>query len=122
VISQLGFRGILNTFLDMRYMLLVLVLLSGCAQVGQYGAQDAATAAGIAAAVGDTAGAQCWPVWETITSAIAAAGGKPGVFTAVEEQRAFKIAIASPSCQPVATDLLAELLKLGIPGAGALVP
>jgi hypothetical protein len=39
----------------MRHALLALALLSGCAQVGRYGAQDAATAAGIAAAVGDTA-------------------------------------------------------------------
>jgi hypothetical protein len=45
--------------------------LGGCAQVGQFATGDAQNAAAIATAVGDSAGAACWPVLATAGNAIA---------------------------------------------------
>jgi hypothetical protein len=85
--------------------------LGGCAQVGQFAADDAQNAAAIATAVGDSAGAACWPVLATAGNAIAATGNSPGVLTAIEEKRALQMAVQSATCQPVWAGVLAELLK-----------
>jgi len=85
--------------------------LAGCAQVGQFGAGDAQNAAAIATAVGDSAGAACWPVLATAGNAIAATGNSPGVLTAIEEKRALQMAIQNATCQPVWAGVLAEFLK-----------
>ena len=86
--------------------------LGGCAQLGQITAQDAETAGKVAAAVGDTAGEQCWPVLATTGNAIAATGNSTGILTLIEEKRAFKAALETPTCQPVWAGVLAEVLKL----------
>ena len=52
--------------------------LGGCAQVGQIAAGDAQNAAALATAVGDSAGAACWPVLATTGNAIAATGNSVG--------------------------------------------
>lgn len=85
--------------------------LGGCAEIGRYSADDAARAATIAAAVGDTAGAGCWPVLEATGNATSAAGDEPGILTAIEEKRALAIALQNPVCEPVWASVLAQLLK-----------
>lgn len=85
--------------------------LGGCARVGQFAAADAQNAAAIATAVGDSAGASCWPVLANTGNAIAAAGSSAGVLTAIEDKRALRIALQEPVCQPVWAGVLAELLK-----------
>jgi hypothetical protein len=94
--------------------------LGGCAQVGQVAAQDATNAKTIAAAVGDSAGEQCWPVLAKTAGAVAAAGNSPGLFTAIEEKRAARLAFQDPACQPIWAGVLAELLKFT--PAAPLVP
>jgi hypothetical protein len=85
--------------------------LGGCAQVGQFAAGDAQNAAAIATAVGDSAGAACWPVLATAGNAIATTGNSSGVLTAIEEKRALQMAVQDAACQPVWAGVLAELLK-----------
>jgi hypothetical protein len=85
--------------------------LGGCAQVGQFAAGDAQNAAAIATAVGDTAGAACWPALATTGNAIAAGGNSAGVLTGIEEKRAVQMALQNAACQPVWAGVLAELLK-----------
>ncbi len=91
---------------------MLVLWLGGCAQLGQVAAQDATNATAIASAVGDTAGAQCWPALATTGGAISAAGNSAGVFTAIEEKRAVRLALQNPACQPIWAGVLAELLKL----------
>jgi hypothetical protein len=85
--------------------------LGGCAQVGKFAAGDAQNATAIATAVGDSAGAACWPVLATTGNAIAMAGNSAGVLTAIEEKRAVQMALQDAACQPVWAGVLAELLK-----------
>jgi hypothetical protein len=96
------------------------VWLCGCAAVGPFTAEDAQGATRIATAVGDSAGAACWPVLETTGNAISAVGNRPGILVAVEEKRAVQLALQNTACQPVWTDVLGELLKLT--AAAPLVP
>lgn len=85
--------------------------LGGCAQVGQFAAADAQSATALATAVGDSAGATCWPVLATTGNAIAATGNSAGVLTAVEEKRAVQVTLQDAACQSVWAGVLAELLK-----------
>lgn len=85
--------------------------LGGCAQLGQFTANDAQNAAAIATAVGDSAGAACWPVLATTGNAVAAAGNPAGLLTAIEEKRAVQMALEDATCQPVWAGVLAQLLK-----------
>jgi hypothetical protein len=85
--------------------------LGGCAEVGQFTASDAQNATTIATAVGDSAGAACWPVLATTGNAIAAAGNSPGLLTAVEENRAVQLALQNSACRPIWAEALAEVLK-----------
>ncbi len=85
--------------------------LGGCAQIGQASAQDAINATTIATAIDDTAGEHCWPVLARTGGAIAGAGNSPGVFAAIEEKRAARLALQDPACQPIWAGVLAELLK-----------
>ena len=87
------------------------IWLGGCAQIGQFGADDAQSATTLAAAVGDPAGVACWPVLEATGSAISAAGDKPGILVAIEAKRAVQLALQNATCQPVWVGVLAELLK-----------
>lgn len=87
------------------------VWLGGCAQIGQFGADDAQSATTLAAAVGDSAGAACWPVLEATGNAISAAGDKLGILVAIEAKRAVQLALQNTTCQPVWVGVLAELLK-----------
>ena len=99
----------------------VLVLwLGGCTQIGQVVAQDAMNAKTTAAAVGDNAGEQCWPVLAQTAGAVADAGSSPGVLTTIEEKRAVGLALGNPACQPIWAGVLAELLKFT--AAAPLVP
>lgn len=94
--------------------------LGGCAQLGQFTANDAQNATAIATAVGDSAGAACWPVLTTTGNAIAAAGNSAGLLTAIEEKRAVEIALQDATCQPVWSGVLAQLLKAT--PAGPFIP
>ncbi len=85
--------------------------LGGCAQVGQFAAADAQSATALATAVGDSAGAACWPVLATTGNAIAATGNSAGVLTAVEEKRAVQMTLQDAACQSIWAGVLAELLK-----------
>jgi hypothetical protein len=85
--------------------------LSGCAQIGKISADDAQNASNVATAIGDSAGAACWPVLAVTGNAIAMAGNKPGVLTGIEEQRAIQMALQNVACQPVWAGVLGELLK-----------
>lgn len=85
--------------------------LGGCAEVGQFSADDAQKAASIATAVGDSAGGACWPVLQTTENAFSAAGDRPGILAAIEEKRAVQMALQNEKCQPVWAGVLAELLK-----------
>jgi hypothetical protein len=99
---------------------LLAIWLDGCAEIGQLSADDAKAATTIAAAVGDTAAAACWPILETTGNAISAAGNSPGVLVAIEEKRAIRIALQNSECQPVWAGVLAQLLKAT--PAGPFVP
>jgi hypothetical protein len=90
---------------------LLAMWLEGCAEVGQFSADDAQNAASIAAAVGDSAGSACWPVLEATGNAISAARDKPGILVAIEEKRAVQMALQNAICQSVWAGVLAELLK-----------
>jgi hypothetical protein len=85
--------------------------LGGCAQLGQFTAGDAQNATAIATAVGDSAGAACWPVLAATGNTIAAAGSSAGLLTAIEEKRAVQMALEDATCQPVWAGVLAQLLK-----------
>ncbi len=85
--------------------------LAACAQVGQFAASDAQGATALATAVGDSAGAACWPMLAKTGNAIAAIGNSSGVLTAIEEKRAVQINLQDAACQPVWAGVLAELLK-----------
>lgn len=93
------------------FVSLLAMWLGGCAEIGQVSANDAKGATTLATAVGDTAGAACWPALETTGAAIAAAGDKPGLLTAIEEKRAVQIALQNTMCGPIWAGVLAELLK-----------
>jgi hypothetical protein len=92
---------------------LLAMWLGGCAEVGEFSADDAQKAASIATAVGDLAGVGCWPVLEATGNAITAAGDKPGLLVGIEKKRAVQMALQNASCQPVWAGVLAELLKAG---------
>jgi hypothetical protein len=102
-----------------RYLLPVLIggslTLGGCAEIARVSADDANQAASIAAAVGDAAGAACWPMIAATANAIAEAADHPGILAAIEENRAVKTALANPACQPIWAEVLADLLKLSPP-------
>jgi hypothetical protein len=102
-----------------RFLMPVLSVLSatlcGCAEVGRFSADDAERAASIAAAVGDAAGAACWPVIASTANAVAASGGQPGILAAIEENRAAKMMLANPACAPIWADVFADLLKIAAP-------
>jgi hypothetical protein len=98
---------------------LLMIWSGGCTQVGEYTAVDAQRATAVATAVGDSAGAACWPVLATTGSAISAGGINPGLLVAVEEKRAVQMALRNTACQPVWAGVLAELLK-GTPAAPLL--
>jgi hypothetical protein len=91
--------------------IMLALCLGGCARVGQFAAGDAQNAAAVATAVGDTAGAACWPALATTGNAIAAVGSSAGVLTAIEEKRALQMVLQNAACQPVWAGVLAELLK-----------
>lgn len=90
---------------------LLMIWFGGCAAVGQYTAGDAQNATAIATAVGDSAGAACWPVLATTGNAISAAGDNPAILVGIEEKRAVQMALQNTMCQPVWAGVLAELLK-----------
>jgi hypothetical protein len=91
--------------------MILALCLGGCAQVGQFAADDAQNAAAIATAVGDTTGEACWPALATTGNAIAASGNSAGVLTALEQKRALQMALKDAACQPIWAGVLAELLK-----------
>lgn len=97
----------------------LMIWSGGCTQVGQYTAADAQRAAAVATAVGDSAGAACWPVLATTGSAISAAGDNPGILVGIEEKRAVQMALQNSACDPVWAGALVELLK-GTPAAPLL--
>ncbi len=90
---------------------LLAIWLGACAEVGRFSADDAQRAAAIATVVGDPVDATCWPVLETTGEAISAEGGKPGIFTGIEEKRAVQKALENTICQPIWADAMAGLLK-----------
>ena len=99
------------TFSAVALAMMLALWLGGCAQVGQFAAGDAQNAAAIAVAVGDSAGAACWPVLATAGNAIATTGNSSGVLSAIEEKRALQMVLQNAACQPVWVGVLAELLK-----------
>jgi hypothetical protein len=86
--------------------------LTGCAGIDRFTAEDAGSAAEIAATVGDPAGAACWPVFTTTANALAASGGRPGILTTIEQSRAVQMAISNPACQQILAGVATKLLKL----------
>jgi hypothetical protein len=90
----------------------VLLVVAGCAEIDRFTAEDAGNAAEIAAAVGDPAGAACWPMLATTANALAAPGDRPGILTAIEQSRAAQMAITNPACQPIWAGVAIKLLKL----------
>ena len=91
--------------------------LAGCAQVGMFTAQDAATAAAI-----NPANAACYQAFGAIGSAQGAATGAGGLLSAVAVKEQINQIMASPPCLPLAAAVLAELVKLGVPGGALIVP
>lgn len=98
-----------------------LFTLGACVQVGQFSTQDAWQAAAIANAVGDTTSAQCFTGIGTVSTVIGGAS-QPGILTAIESKFAFQHSLQNPACAPTWANVLAELLKTGVPGAAAVVP
>ena len=108
---KIGLGDGIVTAAAMSLAIMLALWLGGCSQVGQFTAGDAQDATAIATAVGDNAGAACWPVLATTGNAIAAAGNSAGLLTAIEEKRAVEMALQDATCQPVWAGALAELLK-----------
>jgi len=90
---------------------LLMVWLSGCAEVAQFSADDAEKAAAIATFIGDSDGAACWAVLEATGNAISGVGNQPGIVVAIEEKRAVQMALQNAACQPVWVEVLSQLLK-----------
>jgi hypothetical protein len=93
------------------FVSLFVIWFGGCAEVGQFSADDAQKAASIATAVGDSVAVRCWPILETTGNAVSAAGNNPGILVGIEEKRAVQTALRNTLCQPVWAGVLAELLK-----------
>ena len=91
--------------------------LSGCAQVGMFTVQDAATAAAI-----NPANAACYQAFGALGQAQGTATGPGGVLTIVATKEQISQIMASPQCLPLTAAVLAELVKLGIPGGALIVP
>jgi hypothetical protein len=98
--------------------------LCGCvSQTAMFTVGDAQTAAAVANAAGLTGDAQCWQTYGAIASATVGLEASPapqiGLLTAVETKRAIQATMGSPSCLPITTQLLGEVLKVSSPqGAG----
>ena len=90
---------------------LLAMWLGGCAEIGQFSADDARKAASIATTVGDTAAGACWQVLEATGNAISTVGDKPAILVSIEEKRAVQMALQNATCQSVWAGVLAELLK-----------
>jgi hypothetical protein len=90
---------------------LLVMMVGGCAEIGQFGAADAQRATAIATTVGDADGAACWPILEATGKAVSAAGDQPSILVSIEEKRALQLALQNVSCQSVWAGALAELLK-----------
>ena len=101
----------------------ITVALSGCATGVQFVAGDAQTAAAVANAAGLPSDAQCWSSYAAIADVLgppAPAVAPPvGILTTVEAKRAIQATMGSPTCLPITTMLLGEVLKFSSPqGAG----
>jgi hypothetical protein len=124
--------------------LLPILLLGACAfgaQVSGDVAADAASAAAIATATGDTEVVQCYMDIGAVGAAVASAstpagasmtlgpltmnasgGSAPKLLTKLEATRAIRNLIADPNCSALELSLVSFGLKSVIPGAGALIP
>jgi hypothetical protein len=98
----------------------VLVILSacaGCAQVGVVLANDAKVAAQI-----NPVNGACYTALGDLGTAQANITGKTGVLTIVATKQQLAGVLESPVCATLVTAVLAELLKLGVPGAAFILP
>jgi len=94
---------------------------SGCAQITGFTEADAASAAALAAATGDTANAACYADIGKIAVALdGAAQGQAGLLTKIEAKRAVQGVLADPSCASLWLGLVGTALK-GTP-LGPFVP
>lgn len=93
-------------------LIAALLLLTGCQQVAQFTAADAAQAQAMALRAGDAQAAsraQCWGGWAGLAGSLTGAGfstGQPGIFTGVETGIEIQSLLNAPPCQVIAGQVL----------------
>lgn len=97
-------------------LLLSLLALAGCAQIGMFTAQDAVTAAAV-----NPSNATCYQAFGALGQAQAGTTGG-GILTAVATKAQLKEIMASSACLSLTAAVLAELVKIGIPGGVLIAP
>jgi hypothetical protein len=83
--------------------------LASCSSVGMKLSQDATDALAKANMIGDTSAQMCFPVLKSAGDAIALPNS--GVLSVYEDKMALRMAVKSPQCAPIVTELVDEGLK-----------
>ena len=95
---------------------ILLLAVSGCAQVGKLADTDLTNAAQVATRGGDPQGAACWAALTPVADAIETAPN-PGLASAIEADRLFASATQGPNapCNAVGGLILSMLLRKEVP-------
>jgi uncharacterized protein YceK len=104
-----------------RYILLALLLLSGCVNITQFTAADASNAVAMTKAASDSAApirGQCYQSWANVAGSIPAQN--VGLFTVVEAGIEVNATLQLPTCQAIAGQVVLWALRHA-PG-GNLLP
>jgi|SRR5215472_8729604 len=98
------------------HALILLLALSGCAEIGKLTNADLTNAARIAVQGGDPQGAACWAVLGPVAGAVETAP-KPGLTSLIEADRLVVAATQGPNapCNAVGGLILSMLLHKAVP-------
>lgn len=96
---------------------IAMLWLTGCAQVGNFTAADAQAAAAI-----NPANAACYAGFQALGEAQGMATDQPGILTLIATKQQLQAVLQNPACSTIELAVLAELLKLGVPGAALVLP
>ena len=98
------------------YACMLLLALSGCAEVGKLASADLTNAAQVATQGGDPQGAACWVALEPVAGAVETAP-KPGLASLIEADRLLVAATQGPNapCNAVGGLILSMFLHKAVP-------
>ena len=98
------------------YAFILLLALSGCAEVGKLATADLTNAAQVAAQGGDPQGMACWGALTPVANAVEIAPA-PGLASVIEADRLFAAATQGPNapCNAVGGLILSTLLRKTVP-------